>query len=62
MPKKLCLKMKLFERVSLKTSLLRGLIEFKIHFIKLNMKESYTIRIQKSECNLFHSTIGDGKK
>ena len=62
MPKKLCLKMKLFEWVALKTSLLRGLIELKIHFVKLNMKESHTIRIQKSEYNLFHSTISDGKK
>ena len=51
-----------FEWVALETLLLRDLIDFKIHFLKLNMKESYTIRIQKSEYNLFHSTIGDGKK
>ena len=44
--------------LTLKTSLLGGLIKFKISFLK----DEYEEELRISESNLFHSTKGDGKK
>ena len=42
----------------LKTLLLKGLIKFKIFFLKVEYKGE----LQISESNLFHSSNADGKK
>ena len=47
-----------FGWLTLKTSLLRGLIKFKI----ISLKVEYEGELRISECNLFHSTNADGKK
>ena len=44
--------------LTLKTSLLGGLIKFKIFFLK----DEYEEELRISESNLFHSTNADGKK
>ena len=44
--------------LTLKTSLLRGLIKFKMFFLKTEYEEELGI----SKLNLLHSTTADGKK
>ena len=44
--------------LTLKTSLLRGLIKLKIYYLKIE----YEGELQISESNLFHSTNANGKK
>ena len=51
-------KIRPFEWMTLRRSLLPGLIKFKIFFLKVE----YEGELQISEYNLFHSTNGDGKK
>ena len=51
-------KVRPFGWLRLKTLLLRGLLKFKIFFLKTECEGE----LQISESNLFHSTNADGKK